>query len=70
MVFCFCFPLERAGASFPRQVKKLFQTMDFSGDGSINLEEFSKLVKSPKLKFWMSALGRNAKTAVAAEDPC
>ena len=23
----------------PRQVKKLFQTMDFSGDGAINLEE-------------------------------
>ncbi|CAJ1386040.1 unnamed protein product [Effrenium voratum] len=41
---------------YANKVKKLFQTMDFSGDGSINLEEFSKLVKSPKLKFWMSQL--------------
>ncbi|CAK9022352.1 unnamed protein product [Durusdinium trenchii] len=41
---------------YASKVKKLFQTMDFSGDGAINLEEFSKLVKSPKLKFWMSQL--------------
>eukprot|EP00913_Durusdinium_trenchii_P018294 g17187.t1 len=27
-----------------------------TGDGAINLEEFSKLVQSPKLKFWMSQL--------------
>ena len=37
-----------------RKVKRLFQTMDASGDGSINLEEFSKLVKSPKLKLLRS----------------
>ena len=32
-------------------MKKLFATMDSSGDGAINFEEFSKLVKSPKLRF-------------------
>lgn len=37
-------------------MKKLFQSMDASGDGSISLDEFSKLVTSPKLKFWMSQL--------------
>eukprot|EP00438_Fugacium_kawagutii_P019746 Skav227352 [mRNA] locus=scaffold1665:123639:126939:+ [translate_table: standard] len=42
--------------AYTRKVKKLFQTMDASGDGAINLQEFSKLVKSPKLKFWMSQL--------------
>ncbi|CAE7510699.1 Catsper1 [Symbiodinium natans] len=30
--------------------------MDSSGDGAINFDEFSKLVASPKLKFWMSQL--------------
>lgn len=47
---------EKDIAMYANKVKKLFQTMDFSGDGAINLEEFSKLVKSPKLKFWMSQL--------------
>jgi len=47
---------EKDIAQYMRKVKRLFQTMDASGDGSINLEEFSKLVKSPKLKFWMSQL--------------
>lgn len=42
--------------SYTRKVKKLFQTMDASGDGAINLTEFSKLVQSPKLKFWMGQL--------------
>eukprot|EP00438_Fugacium_kawagutii_P023586 Skav205942 [mRNA] locus=scaffold442:26363:34325:+ [translate_table: standard] len=37
-------------AQYMRKVKRLFQTMDASGDGAINLDEFSKLVKSPKLK--------------------
>ncbi|CAJ1424260.1 unnamed protein product [Effrenium voratum] len=41
---------------YTRKVKRLFQTIDDSGDGAINLEEFSKLVQSPKLKFWMSQL--------------
>jgi len=47
---------EKDIAMYANKVKKLFQTMDFSGDGAINLQEFSKLVKSPKLKFWMSQL--------------
>lgn len=47
---------QKDAAVYTRKVKKLFQTMDASGDGAINLEEFAKLVKSPKLKFWMSQL--------------
>eukprot|EP00434_Breviolum_minutum_P032714 symbB.v1.2.028931.t1/scaffold3114.1/size63281/2 len=42
---------EKDIAQYMRKVKRLFQTMDASGDGAINLEEFSKLVKSPKLKW-------------------
>lgn len=47
---------ERDTNMYKRKVRKLFQTMDDSCDGAINLEEFSKLVTSPKLKFWMSQL--------------
>ena len=47
---------ERELAVYGRRVKALFQTVDESGDGSINYDEFSKLVQSPKLKFWMSQL--------------
>eukprot|EP00439_Symbiodinium_sp_Y106_P085754 s13_g29.t1 len=47
---------EKDIALYNRKVKKLFKTIDSSGDGAINLEEFSKLVKSPKLQFWMSQL--------------
>lgn len=47
---------ERDINAYKRKVRKLFQTMDDSCDGAINLEEFSKLVTSPKLKFWMSQL--------------
>ncbi|CAL1141585.1 unnamed protein product [Cladocopium goreaui] len=43
-------------AAYTRKVRKLFQTMDQSGDGTLNLEEFAKLVTNPKLKFWMSQL--------------
>lgn len=41
---------------YTRKVKRLFQTIDDSGDGAINFQEFSKLVQSPKLKFWMAQL--------------
>ncbi|CAE7233665.1 NaCP60E [Symbiodinium natans] len=47
---------EKDVAMYTRKVKKLFQTIDLSGDGTINLHEFAKLVQSPKLKFWMSQL--------------
>ena len=43
-------------ATYTRKVKRLFQTIDISGDGAINLEEFAKLVSSPKLQFWMLGL--------------
>ncbi|CAK9003643.1 unnamed protein product [Durusdinium trenchii] len=47
---------ERDVALYTRKVRKLFQSMDDSGDGALNLEEFAKLANSPKLKFWMSQL--------------
>lgn len=47
---------EKDMATYTRKVKSLFQQVDSSGDGTLNLEEFSKLVSSPKLKFWMSQL--------------
>jgi len=47
---------EKDIAAYARKVRRLFQTMDDSNDGAISLEEFSKLVTSPKLKFWMSQL--------------
>ncbi|CAE7932016.1 Cacna1h [Symbiodinium necroappetens] len=47
---------EKEIQAYTRKVRKLFQSMDDSGDGALNLEEFSKLVTSPKLSFWMSQL--------------
>ncbi|CAK9089780.1 Sodium channel protein type 9 subunit alpha (Peripheral sodium channel 1) (PN1) (Sodium channel protein type IX subunit alpha) (Voltage-gated sodium channel subunit alpha Nav1.7) [Durusdinium trenchii] len=47
---------EKDAQMYTRKVKRLFQTIDDSGDGAINFQEFSKLVQSPKLKFWMSQL--------------
>jgi len=47
---------ERDIALYTRKVRKLFQSMDDSGDGALNLQEFAKLANSPKLKFWMSQL--------------
>eukprot|EP00913_Durusdinium_trenchii_P005564 g5184.t1 len=47
---------ERDIVSYNRKVRRLFQSIDSSGDGSITLEEFEKLVTSPKLRFWMSQL--------------
>ncbi|CAJ1450529.1 unnamed protein product, partial [Effrenium voratum] len=42
--------------TYTRKVKKLFQSMNLSGDGAINFQEFAKLVESPKIQFWMSQL--------------
>lgn len=47
---------EKDAQMYTRKVKRLFQTIDDSGDGAINFQEFSKLVQSPKLKFWMAQL--------------
>jgi len=47
---------EKDTAAYTRRVKKLFQSVDASGDGTLNLEEFAKLVSSPKLRFWMGQL--------------
>ena len=37
-------------------MQTLFRNIDASGDGSISKEEFSKLVESPMLQFWMGQL--------------
>ena len=34
----------------------LFRNIDTSGDGAISKDEFSKLVESPMLQFWMGQL--------------
>ncbi|CAK9111475.1 Voltage-dependent T-type calcium channel subunit alpha-1H [Durusdinium trenchii] len=47
---------ERDLELFTRKVKKLFRTVDESGDGLINKDEFSKLVKDPMLNFWLGQL--------------
>lgn len=47
---------EKDAQMYTRKVKRLFQTIDDSGDGAINFQEFSKLVQSPKLKFWTAQL--------------
>lgn len=41
---------------YTRKVRQFFKTIDESGDGSITFDEFSQLVESPKLKFWVSQL--------------
>ncbi|CAE8628489.1 unnamed protein product, partial [Polarella glacialis] len=41
---------------YTQKVKKLFQSVDVSGDGNISFDEFSLLVASPKLKFWVAQL--------------
>ncbi|CAE7032049.1 Scn2a [Symbiodinium natans] len=41
---------------YSKKVRRLFGAIDTSGDGSITFDEFSNLVQSPKLKFWMSQL--------------
>ena len=38
------------------QVQMLFRNIDTSGDGAISKDEFSKLVESPMLQFWMGQL--------------
>eukprot|EP00434_Breviolum_minutum_P008587 symbB.v1.2.007576.t1/scaffold386.1/size215569/2 len=47
---------ERELAKYTQKVKNLFATMDASGDGVINFDEFSKLVQSPMLQFLLSQL--------------
>ena len=47
---------ERDIAVYTRKVKNLFHTLDTSGDGNIDQDEFAQLVDSPMLKFWMSQL--------------
>ena len=37
-------------------MQTLFRNLDASEDGAISKEEFSKLVESPMLQFWMGQL--------------
>ena len=56
MGFRWCLPWLWHGLDSFREVRRLFQSIDSSGDGAITLQEFEKLVASPKLRFWMSQL--------------
>eukprot|EP00434_Breviolum_minutum_P003933 symbB.v1.2.003456.t1/scaffold194.1/size275082/17 len=42
--------------NYQNKVQTLFRNIDASGDGAISKEEFSKLVESPMLQFWMGQL--------------
>ena len=57
-------------ANYTRKVRKLFHTVDSAGDGTINLEEFSKLVTNPKLNFWMSQLEPLGQETARSIDYC
>jgi len=42
--------------NYQNKVQMLFRNIDTSGDGAISKDEFSKLVESPMLQFWMGQL--------------
>lgn len=45
-----------AQAAYTRKLQQLFHKLDESGDGEISWDEFSQMLVSPQLKFWMSEL--------------
>ena len=53
---CLCFCCAWAPSLDFHKVQTLFRNLDASEDGAISKEEFSKLVESPMLQFWMGQL--------------
>eukprot|EP00930_Biecheleria_cincta_P038986 TRINITY_DN26803_c0_g1_i1.p1 TRINITY_DN26803_c0_g1~~TRINITY_DN26803_c0_g1_i1.p1 ORF type:complete len:580 (-),score=102.46 TRINITY_DN26803_c0_g1_i1:204-1943(-) len=47
---------EKAQSSYTSKLKRLFEELDESGDGILSKDEFDAVLKSAKLKFWMSQL--------------
>ncbi|OLP87191.1 Sodium channel protein type 10 subunit alpha [Symbiodinium microadriaticum] len=46
----------KAELAFQRKVSALFRQADISGDGKIDVKEFKRLLKAPKLQLWLSQL--------------
>ncbi|CAE6964190.1 Scn10a [Symbiodinium sp. CCMP2592] len=46
----------KAELAFQRKVSALFRQADISGDGKIDMKEFKRLLKAPKLQLWLSQL--------------
>ncbi|CAE7234962.1 Scn11a [Symbiodinium natans] len=46
----------RSEQAFQRKVSALFRQADISGDGKIDMKEFKRLLKAPKLHLWLSQL--------------
>jgi len=46
----------RSEQAFQRKVSALFRQADTSGDGKIDMKEFKRLLKAPKLNLWLSQL--------------
>lgn len=47
---------EKAHSSYTKKLNSLFEELDESGDGILSKEEFDAVLRSPKLKFWISQL--------------
>ena len=46
----------KAEESYHRKVTSLFRQVDTSGDGKIDVREFKRLLRAPKLQVWLSQL--------------
>ncbi|CAE7629406.1 Scn11a [Symbiodinium pilosum] len=47
---------KRSEQAWQRKVSALFRQADTSGDGKIDMKEFKRLLKAPKLQLWLSQL--------------
>merc|ERR1719183_2069915 len=48
---------KKAIAMHTHKIKNLFETLDTSGDGEINYEEFQVIATCPAMNHWLSAMG-------------